>query len=102
LALSLRRIFRREEAPIDVIVAAGSAAIAATFACHLIYSYGNHLATGWMMEAYPRYYLPLAAIVPLAGLSLLPAMRVPRWRMALLAFLIMGPLVFRLLGGPLA
>jgi hypothetical protein len=101
LMLSLRRIFRREETTLDVIVAAGSAAIAATFACHLIYSYGNHLATGWMMEAYPRYYLPLAAIVPLAGLSLLSAVESSRWRAALAGFFIAGPLLFRLFGGPL-
>jgi hypothetical protein len=101
LAVSLRRIVRREEMPIDVIVAAGFGAIAATFVSHLLYSYGNHLATGWMMEAYPRYYLPLAAIIPLAGLSLLSAVKHPRWRVALLCFLIAGPLIFRLLGSPL-
>ncbi len=53
------------------------------------------------MDAYPRYYLPLAAIVPLAGLSLLAAIEAPRWRGALLAFFIAGPIVFRLLGAPL-
>jgi hypothetical protein len=34
----------------------------------------------------PRYYLPLAAIVPLAGLSLAATIEAPRWRAALLAF----------------
>ena len=52
---------------------AGTIALAATFAIHVAYSYGRHLATGWLMDAYPRYYLPLIAIVPLAGLSLLAA-----------------------------
>jgi hypothetical protein len=54
-----------------------------------------------MMDAYPRYYLPLAAIVPLAGLSLLAAVEAPRWRAALLAFLIAGPAIFRVFGAPL-
>jgi hypothetical protein len=53
------------------------------------------------MDAYPRYYLPLAAIVPLAGLSLLAAVEAPRRRAALLAFLIAGPAVFRVFGAPL-
>jgi hypothetical protein len=53
------------------------------------------------MDAYPRYYLPLAAIVPLAGLSLLAAIKSPRWRAALLAFLIAGPAIFRIFGAPL-
>jgi hypothetical protein len=102
VAISLRRIFRREETTIDVIVVAGALAILATFSCNVLFSYGRHLATGWRMDAYPRYYLPLIAVVPLAGLSLLSALHAPRWRIALLAFLIAGPLLFRLLGGPLA
>ena len=52
------------------------------------------------MEAYPRYYLPLAAIVPLAGLSLAAGVQSPRWHAGLLAFLIAGPIVFRLFGAP--
>ncbi len=80
---------------------AGTLALALTFALHVRHSYADHLATGWLMEAYPRYYLPLVAIVPLAGLSLAGAVRSPRWRAGLLAFLIAGPIVFRLLGAPL-
>jgi hypothetical protein len=53
------------------------------------------------MEAYPRYYLPLAAIVSLAGLSLVAAVEAPRWRAALLEFLIAGPVIFRVFGAPL-
>jgi hypothetical protein len=68
---------------------------------HVTYSYGRHLSTGWLMDAYPRYYLPLAAIVPLAGLSLLAAVEAPRRRAALLAFLIPGPAIFRAFGAPL-
>jgi hypothetical protein len=101
IAFAVRRLMRRQEQPLDVVVIAGALALAATFAVHVSYSYGRHLATGWMMDAYPRYYLPLAAIVPLAGLALLAAVERPRWRTALLGFLIAGPVVFRLLGDPL-
>jgi hypothetical protein len=101
IVLSLRRLWRRNEAALDVVVIGGTAAIVATFAIHVVYSYGRYLATGWLMDAYPRYYLPLAAIVPLAGLSLVAAIKNPRWRGALLGFLIAGPILFRLFGAPL-
>jgi uncharacterized membrane protein len=101
LVVSLRRIWRRQETALDVVVIAGALAIAVTFAIHVGYSYGRYAATGWLMDAYPRYYLPLIAIVPLAGLSLLVAIDAPRWRAALLAFLVAGPVVFRLFGAPL-
>jgi hypothetical protein len=101
IALSLRRLWRRHDTALDVIVIAGTVALVATFAIHVTYSYGRYLATGWLMDAYPRYYLPLAAIVPLAGLSLLAAIKSPRWRAALLAFLIAGPAIFRIFGAPL-
>jgi hypothetical protein len=101
IALSLRRLWHREESGLDVVVIAGTIALVATFAIHIPYSYGRYLATGWLMDAYPRYYLPLAAIVPLAGLSLLTAVKAPRWRAALLAFLIAGPAIFRIFGAPL-
>jgi hypothetical protein len=101
IALSLRRLWQRNEAALDTVVVCGTAAIVATFAIHVVYSYGRHLATGWLMDAYPRYYLPLAAIVPLAALSLVAGISNPRWRGALLGFLIAGPILFRLLGAPL-
>ncbi len=101
-ALSLHRLWRRNETALDVVVVAGALAFTATFAIHVAYSYGRHVATGWQMDAYPRYYLPLAAFVPLAGLSLLTAIESPRWRAALLAFLIAGPVIFRIFGAPLA
>ncbi len=101
IALSLRRLWRRRDTALDVVVLAGTVALLATFAIHVTYSYGRHLATGWMMDAYPRYYLPLAAIVPLAGLSLLAAVKTPRRRAALLGFLIAGPALFRVFGAPL-
>jgi hypothetical protein len=101
IALSLRRLWRRQDTALDVVVIAGTVALLATFAIHVTYSYGRHVATGWLMDAYPRYYLPLAAIVPLATLSLLAAVEAPRWRTALLAFLIAGPVIFRVFGAPL-
>jgi hypothetical protein len=101
LVLSLRRLWRRQETALDVVVVSGMIALAATFAVHVVYSYGRHVATGWLMDAYPRYYLPLAAIVPLAALSLLAAVKAPRWRAALLTFLIAGPVLFRIFGAPL-
>jgi hypothetical protein len=101
LVLSSRRLLSRNEMPLDVVVVCGGAAIAATFAIHVVYSYGRYVATGWLMDAYPRYYLPLIAIVPLAALSLLTAIKDPRWRAALLGFLIAGPIVFRIFSAPL-
>ncbi len=101
IAVSLRRLWRREETARDVVVIAGATALAATFAIYVSYSYGRHLSTGWLLDAYPRYYLPLAAIVPLAGLSLAAAIEAPRWRVGLLAFLIAGPIIFRIFGAPL-
>jgi hypothetical protein len=101
LLLAGRRIAQRKEEPLDVVIAAGALAFAVTFAIHGFFSYQLHIEFGWLTSAYPRYYLPLAAFVPLAGLSLLGAIKQPRHRAILLAFLIAGPLVFRLLGGPL-
>jgi hypothetical protein len=101
IILSLRRIWRRRETALDVIVAAGSCAIALTLAIHLHFSYQRHLATGWLMDAYPRYYLPLMAIVPLACLSLAVGIENPRRRNALIVFLVAGPVIFRIFGAPL-
>jgi hypothetical protein len=102
LLVSLRRLWRRQETALDVVAIAGTLALALTFVLHVRHSYADHLATGWLMEAYPRYYLPLAAIVPLAALSLVAGIADPRWRGALLGFLIAGPILFRLLGAPLS
>ena len=99
-AVSVRRLLQRRERTLDIVVAAGMLAIGVTFMVHVVFSYAHHLSTGWMMEAYPRYYLPLAAIVPLACLSLLAAVERPRQRAALLALFIAGPIVFRIFGAP--
>jgi hypothetical protein len=101
LLLAAQRIAHSKEEPSDVVIAAGALAFAVTFIIHGIFSYQLHAEFGWLTSAYPRYYLPLAAVVPLAGLSLLGAIKQPRARAILVAFLIAGPVVFRLLGEPL-
>jgi hypothetical protein len=101
LAVSVRRIARRHEGPIDIVVAAGALAFMATFVVHGFFSYQRHVDFGWRMDAYPRYYLPVAALFPLAGISLLSAIEAPRVRAWLAGFLIAGPIVFRLAGAPL-
>jgi hypothetical protein len=101
IAVSLRRMARRTEGALDVVVVAGALAFAATFVIHGVFSYQRYIAYGWLMDAYPRYYLPLVAVVPLAGLSLLAALETPRARAVLAGFLIAGPIVFLLLGAPL-
>jgi hypothetical protein len=53
------------------------------------------------MDAYPRYYLPMMAIVPLAAMTLANAAPSARIRSALLSFLIVAPVVFGLFGAPL-
>lgn len=96
MVLSLRRLRHGRETTLDIVVVAGATALAVTFALHVGYSYGysRHFPTGWIANAYPRYYLPLAAIIPLAGLSLLAAIDDPRWRVTLLIFLVGGPMLF--------
>ena len=95
---SVRRIGRGDEGAVDVVVGASALAFAVTFVIHLAFSYQRHLAYGWMMDAYPRYYLPLAALMPLAGLSLAAAIRRAGARTLLIGFLIAGPVVSTLLG----
>jgi hypothetical protein len=94
---AVRRIAGGKEGAVDIVVAAGGLAFAGTFVIHVIF---NYLAFPWMTSAYPRYYLPLAALVPLAGLSLLGAVKRRPARAILVIFLIFGPVVFRLLGAP--
>ena len=101
ILVAARRIASGKEAPLDVVIAAGALAFAATFVIHGVFSYRLHTEFGWLTTAYPRYYLPLAALLPLAGLALLGAIKQPSARAILLAFLIAGPVVFRLLGAPL-
>lgn len=101
IVASIVRIVQRSETSLDVIVSAGAFAFVATFMIHAVFSYERYAAIGWLMDAYPRYYLPLAAIIPLAGLSLLNAVKPKRDRLVLTAFLIIGPIVFRIAGAPI-
>ena|GEM_PF-670952 len=98
--VAVQRIAHEKAGPLDIVVAAGILAFAGTFLVHGIFSYELHTEFGWQTSAYPRYYLPLAAAVPLAGLSLLGAIQQPSARAMLLVFLIAGPLLFRILGTP--
>jgi len=100
-AISAGRMARGAEKASDVINVAGVVALAAMLACHLAVSYHHHVAFASNTEAYPRYYLPLAAIMPLAGLSLLSALRNARMHAAVTVLLIAGPIVFVLLGAPI-
>jgi hypothetical protein len=101
ILLAARRIADGKASPLDIVVAAGALAFAGTFILQGIFSYQLHTEFGRLATAYPRYYLPLAAIVPLAGLTLLGAIEQPPVRAILLVFLIASPVVFRLLGAPL-
>jgi hypothetical protein len=101
IVLSLQRLWRRKERTIDVIVISGALGLAVNFVLQVNYSYHFFAATGWMAGPYLRYYVPLAAIVPLACLSLLAAIETPRWHAWLLGFLVAGPIVFRVFGAPL-
>jgi hypothetical protein len=97
IAAAVRRVAQRCECPADVLVVACALATAATFVVHIVFSYQRHLATGWMLDAYPRYYLPVALMVPLAGLS--AALVLPgKWRATFLAALTLSPLIFLVLG----
>ena len=98
--VAIRRISEATEGPLDILTVAGVLAFTATFVIHVIFAYKLHSEFGWLTTAYPRYYLPLAAIVPLAGLSLLDAIKQPPARTTLVVFLITGPVIFRLLGTP--
>jgi hypothetical protein len=98
--VAVQRVAHEKAGPLDIVVAAGILAFAGTFLVHGIFSYELHTEFGWQTSAYPRYYLPLAAAVPLAGLSLLGAIQQPSARAMLLVFLIAGPLLFRILGTP--
>ena len=97
---SLQRLVRRQAAALDVIIVAGMLAIVATLLIHAGFSYRRHLDTGWMMDAYPRYYLPLIAIIPMACFSFANSFTQDKPRAAMLLFLIVAPFVFGVLGRP--
>ena len=84
--------------PASVLVISAATGIAVTLLIHIAFSYQRHLDTGWMMDAYARYYLPLVVVLPLAGLILLRALKSEKTRRGLAAFLIGGPILFGVLG----
>jgi hypothetical protein len=104
-----KRILRRTDSPIDVVVVAGFAAAAATAALHLIFSYQRHVAYAvvdgvpsyaFFPDAYPRYYMPLGAIVPL-GCALFLAARLDVFARKTLAMtMIAGPIALAIFGAP--
>ena len=100
--MAIQRIVSGKAAPLDVVIACGALAFAGTFVIHIVFGYRLHVEFGWLSSAYPRYYLPLAAIFPLAGLALLGEIRSSSARAILLVLLIAGPVVFRLLLEPIA
>jgi hypothetical protein len=102
LVISARRVMHGSAGPLDIVVVSGGLAFAATLAIHCAFGYERHIAYGWMLDAYPRYYLPLAAIIPFAGISLLSAIKSSRARAIFTGFLILGPIVFWLIGAPLS
>ncbi|MGN6286060.1 MAG: hypothetical protein ACTHM2_13010 [Afipia sp.] len=97
-ALALRAVAQRKPAPGDLVIAAGTLATILTLAVHIAFSYHRHVQTGWMMDAYPRYYLPLLALMPMAALRLVSSRPSPRARSVLLALLIAAPIIFQAFG----
>jgi hypothetical protein len=98
---SIRALLNGAAQPADFIVIAGIAALVSTLAIHIAFSHARHLETGWMMDAYPRYYLPLIAIVPMAALAGSSAIPNIRLRKALVSFLVVAPIIFGLFGSPI-
>jgi hypothetical protein len=93
LGVSIRAVMDRRAQPTDFIVVAGMGALALTLAIHMAFSYQRHLETGWMQDAYPRYYLPLIPIVPIAALALTSAVRHQGLKTTLVCFLATAPII---------
>ena len=60
IAIAVRRIANGKETPLDIVIAAGALAFAATFVIHGIFGYRLHTEFGWLTTAYP-------ALLPAAG-----------------------------------
>lgn len=99
--ISVLRLIQGRANEVDAIVVFGLAAAAVTFTIHLAFSYQRHLATGWMMDAYPRYYLPIVPVVALAAMWFTCAIRNERLRSVVTGFLVVSPFAFFVLGSPL-
>lgn len=100
-AAALARLGTGRAHPLDPLAVAGWAAIGLVLAAHVRFGYLNHLATGWRLDAYPRYYLPLAGITAVGCACLIAGLPEGRARRGILAFLAGAPLAFGLLGAPL-
>ena len=98
--LSFREIVGGRGEVTDSVVAAGMLAIVVTFTIHMGFSYQRHVETGWMMDAYPRYYLPMIAIIPLAALRFSRRIEPESVQALALSLLVVAPLVFGLFGAP--
>jgi hypothetical protein len=99
--ISLRRIIGSKGTSTDLVVVAGMLATIATLGVHIVFSYQRHLMSGWMMDAYPRYYLPVIAVIAMAAIVAAEAAPSPRMRTVLLAYLAIAPLIFGVFGAPL-
>lgn len=97
--VSAARAIRGQEGPADIVLVVGTVVLAVTVVIHIVFSYRRHVEFGWMMDIYPRYYLPLAVLVPLGGLSLAAAIRRPCPSSLLVGFLVLSPILFVFLGG---
>lgn len=105
------RILRREASASDLVIFAGFGVAFFTLCIHAVFSYRHHAAYGivdglptysYLPDAYPRYYLPLGAIVPLAVLAFVATFRDRQRRTLLATLLIAGPVALELFGGPLS
>ncbi len=103
------RLMRNEASATDIVVVAGLAAALVTAAVHIVFSYRHHIHYGFVdgvptysytPDAYPRYYMPLGAVVPLACLLLLTSLRKTRLHMILASALIAAPVALIILGSP--
>ena len=72
----------------------GALAVGATLAVHIGFSYQRHLETGWLRDAYPRYYLPLLPVFAAACVLVIEELRTPRARAGLAGALILLALAY--------
>ncbi|MFX4083819.1 hypothetical protein ACKU27_01805 [Sphingobium yanoikuyae] len=91
-------LVQRRRDSLAMLILAGGAAAAGVMLVHILFSYQRHLATGWMMDAYPRYYLPLLPIVPLAALYAIRSLPDARHRRLARGLMAGAPLLFALIG----
>jgi hypothetical protein len=98
-ATALGRVIRAEQADAaSKLTIAGTTAIAVTLGVHMVFSYQRHRETGWLMDAYPRYYLPMIFVISLATVLFVRHLQ-HRWlRSGLTTFLLLSPMLLGVLG----